>query len=132
MMAVAQPWSALLEPVHHDLQEVEGLMARLVAEVDEPLGSGLRHVLASGKRLRPALVLLSGRLFVAPDGAFHRLAAAVEMLHTATLIHDDLVDGAALRRGRATLHTLWPAGAAVLAGDHLICLLYTSPSPRDS
>jgi geranylgeranyl pyrophosphate synthase len=51
---------------------------------------------------------------------FHSLAAAVDMLHTATLIHDDLVDRAPLRRGHETLHTIWPPGATVLAGDYLL------------
>ena len=61
-----------------------------------------------------------GRMFNRCTASFHRLAAAVEMLHTATLIHDDVVDDSPLRRGRETLHTVWPAGATVLAGDYLL------------
>jgi len=59
-------------------------------------------------------------MFAVPLEPFHRLAAAVDMLHAATLIHDDLVDRSALRRGRETLHTIWPAGVTVLAGDYLL------------
>jgi len=109
------------------------LLHKTQAQVEEPLGSMLRHSLGGGKRLRPALVILVGQMFasstpplIPPIGGkastapFHSLAAAVEMLHTATLIHDDLVDGAPLRRGRKTLHTIWPAGVTVLAGDYLL------------
>jgi geranylgeranyl pyrophosphate synthase len=74
----------------------------------------------AGKRLRPTLVILVSKLYGRPSPAFERLAAAIEMLHTATLIHDDVLDDAALRRGRKTLHTTWPVAAAVLAGDYLL------------
>jgi geranylgeranyl pyrophosphate synthase len=80
----------------------------------------LRESIGGGKCVRPALVILVGRLFSAQAAPFHKLAAAVEVLHTATLIHDDLVDGAALRRGHETLHTSWPAGMTVLVGDALL------------
>jgi geranylgeranyl pyrophosphate synthase len=109
----------LLEPIRPQMERVERLLHDTLAQVEEPLSSMLRGSLG-GKRLRPALVILVGRMFGCPAAPFHRLAAAVEMLHTATLIHDDLVDEGDLRRGRETLHTIWPAGVTVLAGD---CLL---------
>ena len=124
---------SLLEPIRPQMERVERLLYETLAQVEEPLGLRLRRSLGGGKRLRPALVVLVGRMFasctsplIPPMGgrtsaaSFHSLAAAVEMLHIATLIHDDLVDGAPLRRGRETLHTVWPAGATVLAGDYLL------------
>jgi len=114
--------TTLLGPILADIEQVERLLQQTIAQAEEPLRHKLQHALAGGKRFRPALVILSGQLF-APSGApACRLAAAIEMLHTATLIHDDVVDRSPQRRGKATLHTLWPAGAAVLAGDYLMAL----------
>jgi len=78
-----------------------------------------RVVLNGGKRLRPALVLLSARLVDVDGEAPRATAAAVELLHTATLIHDDLIDDAPLRRNVPTLNTLWNPTVAVLVGDLL-------------
>jgi geranylgeranyl pyrophosphate synthase len=102
------------------MERVERLLHKTLAKVEEPLRSRLRRSLDGGKRLRPALVILSGEIFAPSTAPFYGLAAAVEILHTATLIHDDLVDGASLRRGRETLHTAWPARATILAGDYLL------------
>jgi len=110
----------LLEPIRPDLEQVERVFHNVLADVEEPLGSMLRRSLCGGKRLRPALVVLVGRAFAAPIAPFHGLAAATDLLHTATLIHDDLVDGAARRRGQEALHTVWPASVTVLAGDYLL------------
>jgi geranylgeranyl pyrophosphate synthase len=110
----------LLEPIRPEMERVECLLHETLANVEEPLDSMLRRSLGGGKRVRPALVVLVGRMFASSLAPFHSLAAAVDMLHVATLIHDDLVDGASLRRGRETLHTTWPTGATVLAGDYLL------------
>jgi geranylgeranyl pyrophosphate synthase len=106
--------------VRDDLPEVEarmrkppdGLQPRLQAAIEQLLTSG-------GKRLRPTLVLLSGRMLSAERDSLVNLAAAIEMLHTATLVHDDLIDGSLVRRGFPTLNAQWPAGATVLAGDYV-------------
>jgi geranylgeranyl pyrophosphate synthase len=74
---------------------------------------------AGGKRLRPSVCLLTAKLFGADNNHAISLAASVEMLHTATLIHDDLIDGALLRRGAPTLNALWSSDIAVLTGDYL-------------
>jgi octaprenyl-diphosphate synthase len=77
------------------------------------------HVaLAGGKRLRPILVLLGAALGLDPDARAVRLGCIVELLHTATLIHDDVVDQAPLRRGRPSAHARFGVDAAVLVGDH--------------
>lgn len=86
----------------------------------EQLGTVLDYLLSSGgKRLRPALVLMIARFSTANHDKAIALAAAVEMLHTATLVHDDVVDNALVRRGNPTLNATWPHGATVLMGDYL-------------
>jgi len=72
---------------------------------------------SGGKRLRPALVLLSAGVFGKVETHHHELAAVVEFIHTATLLHDDVVDESAMRRGRATANTLFGNAASVLVGD---------------
>jgi octaprenyl-diphosphate synthase len=72
---------------------------------------------SGGKRLRPALVLLSAGLFGPVSTRHHELAAVVEFIHTATLLHDDVVDESALRRGQATANALFGNAASVLVGD---------------
>src|SRR5947209_15250214 len=74
---------------------------------------------AGGKRLRPILLLLAARLAGARGERPVRLASVVELLHTATLIHDDVVDQAPLRRGRPSANARWGDDASVLVGDHL-------------
>lgn len=80
----------------------------------------LAYLLSSGgKRIRPTVSLLTGGMLGADEGPLLNLAAAVELLHTATLVHDDLIDGAMLRRGIPTLNTRWSPAATVLAGDYI-------------
>ena len=74
---------------------------------------------AGGKRLRPILLLLAARLAGSRGPRAVRLACVVELLHTATLIHDDVVDQAPLRRGRPSANAQWGEDASVLVGDHL-------------
>jgi geranylgeranyl pyrophosphate synthase len=119
-MQPSSKFPPLLEPIRPHLEQVERLLHERSAQVDEPLRTMLRHSLDGGKRIRPALVILTGQVFDSPLASFYPLAAAVDMLHAATLIHDDLVDKAPLRRGRQTLHTIWPTAATVLAGDYLL------------
>jgi octaprenyl-diphosphate synthase len=78
------------------------------------------HLIAGGgKRLRPMLTLACGKLLDYPGTRHHKLAAAVEFIHTATLLHDDVVDGSDLRRGRRTANIIWGNPASVLVGDFL-------------
>jgi geranylgeranyl pyrophosphate synthase len=84
------------------------------------LGAALDHLLSSGgKRIRPTVTLLMGGMLEADPDRLINLAAAIEMLHTATLVHDDLIDGALLRRGIPTLNAQWTPAATVLAGDFI-------------
>jgi octaprenyl-diphosphate synthase len=78
------------------------------------------HLIAGGgKRMRPMLTLASARLLDYSGARHHKLAAAVEFIHTATLLHDDVVDGSGLRRGRRTANIIWGNPASVLVGDFL-------------
>ena len=78
------------------------------------------HLIAGGgKRMRPMLTLACASLLGYPGTRHHKLAAAVEFIHTATLLHDDVVDGSGLRRGRRTANLIWGNPASVLVGDFL-------------
>lgn len=109
-----------LSPVQQQLQLVE---ARLHAQADErhpDLRAAFEQILAAGgKRIRPTLGLLVGNMLGAPEEKLVTLGASVELLHTATLVHDDLIDGALLRRGMPTLNARWSPAATVLTGDFL-------------
>ena len=78
------------------------------------------HLIAGGgKRMRPMLTLACAKLLGYPGGRHHKLAAAVEFIHTATLLHDDVVDGSGMRRGKRTANLIWGNPASVLVGDFL-------------
>lgn len=103
------------------LADVEDRMRKLASEDHHPeLLAALEHLLsAGGKRIRPRLVLLAADLAHADEDVAITFAAAIEMLHTATLVHDDLIDGALLRRGNPTINANWTSGATVLTGDYI-------------
>jgi geranylgeranyl pyrophosphate synthase len=107
--------------VQDQLQFVEVRIREQAGEEHHPdLRSALEHLLsAGGKRIRPTLGLLVGNMLGAPEEKLITLGAAVELLHTATLVHDDLIDGALLRRGMPTLNARWSPAATVLTGDFL-------------
>lgn len=108
--------------------KVDGELERLLPAVGQPparLHEAMRYsVFAGGKRLRPALVMLAGRTFGAVTADLLAGAAAVEMVHTYSLIHDDLpaLDNDDLRRGQPTLHRRFDEATAILAGDALLTL----------
>jgi geranylgeranyl pyrophosphate synthase len=107
--------------VQDQLQFVEGRIREQAGEQHHTdLRSALEHLLsAGGKRIRPTLGLLVGNMLGAPEEKLITLGASVELLHTATLVHDDLIDGALLRRGMPTLNARWSPAATVLTGDFL-------------
>lgn len=110
----------LLELITDELHAVEAKM-QAAHDLFQPLAGAINLFLESGgKRVRPAVVLLTGKSFPGVDGSkLVSLAAAVETLHSATLVHDDVIDGSLLRRGHPTLNASWSQGATVLAGDFL-------------
>jgi geranylgeranyl pyrophosphate synthase len=107
--------------VQDQLQFVEARIREQAGEEHHSdLRSALGHLLSSGgKRIRPTLGLLVGNMLGAPEEKLITLGASVELLHTATLVHDDLIDGALLRRGMPTLNARWSPAATVLTGDFL-------------
>lgn len=107
--------------VQDQLHFIEGRIREQAGDEHHPdLHSALGHLLSSGgKRIRPTLGLLVGNMLGAPEEKLITLGASVELLHTATLVHDDLIDGALLRRGMPTLNARWSPAATVLTGDFL-------------
>ena len=107
-------------PIREDLVQVdEVIRRRLHSEVALVRAVGEYIVEAGGKRLRPALLLLSARALGAKGPVVHELAAVIEFIHTATLLHDDVVDESDLRRGRKTANAQFGNAASVLVGDFL-------------
>jgi octaprenyl-diphosphate synthase len=107
-------------PIAADLDAVNGVIReRLDSEV-VLIRTIAQYIVASGgKRLRPALVLLAANAFGVESRAKHELAAIIEFIHTATLLHDDVVDESSLRRGRKTANAEFGNAASVLVGDFL-------------
>ncbi len=106
--------------ISDDLSAVESILTENTASEYSFVDMAVQHVVeGGGKRLRPILVLLSARTcgYVGSDA--HTLAAVVELIHVASLVHDDVLDEAAIRRGRETLQTKWGNKVAVLVGDYL-------------
>ncbi len=114
------PARQLYGPVAEDMILVEDLLES-IKQVDlAPLRRMLDHALeARGKRLRPALVLLAGNLGDYNLNRLVPLGAAIELLHTASLVHDDVVDGAMSRRGRPTANAVFDNAITVLLGDYM-------------
>lgn len=108
------------ELVKTDLIEVEREISAESAASVETIASINQYLQAGGgKRLRPALLLLCTRMFGPSTECARRLAAVVEMIHTATLVHDDVIDVAKTRRGRPSSNMVWGNHVSVLAGDWL-------------
>ena len=110
----------LMELVAEDMNGVNAVildrMQSKVALIPELAG----HLIAGGgKRMRPMLTLACAKLLGYPGTRHHKLAAAVEFIHTATLLHDDVVDGSGMRRGKRTANLIWGNPATVLVGDFL-------------
>ncbi|MFO1106308.1 MAG: polyprenyl synthetase family protein [Amaricoccus sp.] len=117
----SSPIEALQSVLAEDMVAVNRLIrARMASEHAPRIPEVTAHLVdAGGKRLRPLLTLASARL-CGYDGEDHlRLAATVEFIHTATLLHDDVVDESARRRGRPTANLLWDNKSSVLVGDYL-------------
>lgn len=104
----------------NDLSLAEEKSREILATVAPAISAVGNHLLASGgKRIRPFLAILSAKLFGKSGDAVSMLACSVEFIHTASLIHDDVVDGAHLRRGQPSAHSLWGNQVVVLVGDFL-------------
>jgi octaprenyl-diphosphate synthase len=103
-----------------DMREVDRLIARRLESNVVLINHVAQYIINSGgKRLRPLLLLLSARAFGFEGSAHIELAAVIEFIHTATLLHDDVVDGSELRRGKESANAVWGDQASVLVGDFL-------------
>jgi octaprenyl-diphosphate synthase len=112
--------SQIQRPVHQDLERVVDELRRIVLSDFPAIGEVNDHLLWSrGKLFRPTLLLLSNRIGGRPDPQAVSLAAIVELVHLATLVHDDAVDHSVLRRGMPTVNALWNHQTAVIMGDYL-------------
>ncbi len=110
----------ICQPITHDLQAIEQILLRETAIRYDFVDQAVRHVVeGGGKRLRPILVVLSSQACGYAGGDGYILAACVELIHVASLVHDDVLDEAPIRRGRSTLHSEWGNKVAVLVGDYL-------------
>ena len=109
----------IYEPIEKDLGQVKKNLGS-ISEVEYPhLSELLSYILIGGKGIRPALTLLSGKFYNYDFDRLLPMASAVELLHIATLIHDDAIDKSEVRRGRATINSLWDEERAILLGDYL-------------
>lgn len=113
-------------PVAGDLQALGPLLDRELASDDPFIGELVGHVLSThGKLIRPALALLSAAACGGADEQRLLLAGAVELVHVASLVHDDIIDASDLRRGASTVNALWGNQIAVLLGDYLLATAFT-------
>lgn len=112
-------WKELLEKVNQEIKEVG--TGRSPQELYEPI----RYVLSlGGKRIRPVLMLLAYNIYKESVEKIYPQALAIETYHNYTLLHDDLMDRADVRRGRPTVHKKWNDNAAILSGDSMLVLAY--------
>ena len=122
----------LYGPIAADLEEVERILSQTLksrySQV-QPVVDHVRHY--RGKRLRPVLLLLTARACGRATPAHHVLGAVVEMIHTATLVHDDILDGAGVRRHIPTVNARWGVHNAVLLGDYLFTHAFHLASTLD-
>src|SRR6188768_2638818 len=110
----------MFEPIRDDLKEVEREFARHVqsqVELIPTIGNYIQD--SGGKRVRPALLLMAARMAGYQGDVAVLYAAVVEFIHTATLVHDDIIDDSELRRGRLAVHSRWGNDITVLLGDYL-------------
>ncbi len=112
--------SSLLSLVAEEMKFVEDKMRAGIGSRYEDLQAVIDYLVgAGGKRIRPALTLMAANFYPVDKEKSHSLAASVELLHTATLVHDDVIDNSFFRRGLPTLNASWSPGATILTGDYL-------------
>jgi octaprenyl-diphosphate synthase len=121
--AIVRPAGSVDRLVQLSRADMDGVDALILARMQSPVSVIpllAEHIIAAGgKRLRPLLTVGAARLAGGRGDAALRLAAAVEFIHTATLLHDDVVDSSQLRRGKVAAHLIWGAPSSVLVGDFL-------------
>jgi len=118
--AIPTTLDAIRAVIAEDMASVDAVIRRRLSSEVVLINQISQYIVESGgKRLRPALVVLAGNHFSANKAHCHEAAAVIEFIHTATLLHDDVVDESDLRRGRRTANSQFGNAAAVLVGDFL-------------
>ncbi len=121
----SQELDQIQRPVAAELAEVEKQLTERLSGAPPPVKQAYRHTLkAGGKRLRPLLVLLAARSVGQIGPEVLRLAVAIEKIHIASMLHDDVVDRSLVRRGQASVQALWDNRIAVLTGDYIAADVY--------
>ena len=115
----------ILQPVSSDIEDLESQIISDIKTDISLLNNVTEHIIGSGgKRLRPTLVLLGAEMFTGVNEQVMQAAKVIEYLHTATLLHDDVVDGAETRRARQAVCRIWGNEASVLSGDYLFAMAF--------
>lgn len=115
------PFDKLKKAVEEELTQVNKIITEAAKSHAEFLPAITQHLMSSGgKRLRPILTITCGKLFGISNDDHIKLAAAVEFIHTATLLHDDVIDKSNMRRGQKTANNIWGNKASILVGDYLL------------
>jgi octaprenyl-diphosphate synthase len=129
-----KPHERLADHLKDDLSQVDAMIrTRMASEHAPRIPEVTAHLVeAGGKRLRPMLTLAAARLCGYEGGHHVHLATAVEFIHTATLLHDDVVDESGQRRGRPTANLLWDNKSSVLVGDYLFARSFQLMTEADS
>ena len=126
--------SAIASPVAEELEQFKALFERSLVSSDPLLNQVLTHIKQrGGKMMRPILVLLIAKLFGKAKNATYHSAVALELLHTASLVHDDVVDESDKRRGQASVNAIYNNKISVLVGDYLLatCLMHASRTSNE-
>ena len=131
--AAIRPGGTLFAPIQSDLEGVEKLLAETIGSRRPRLAPMIAHLENyRGKRLRPALLLLTARACGRITANHRTLGAVVEMIHTATLVHDDVLDEADVRRHATTVNASWGNPASILLGDYLFTHAFHLASSVDA
>lgn len=126
--------SAIASPVAEELEQFKALFECSLVSSDPLLNQVLTHIKQrGGKMMRPILVLLIAKLFGKAKNATYHSAVALELLHTASLVHDDVVDESDKRRGQASVNAIYNNKISVLVGDYLLatCLMHASRTSNE-
>lgn len=124
--------TALFSGIEHDLALAERAIEASIASADPVLTDIATHLLkAGGKRIRPALAILAARMFRYDESQVMPVAAAIELIHMATLVHDDIIDRSVIRRGAPTVNARWGTPIAVLMGDYLYAKAFSLLADRN-
>lgn len=130
---ISTPIEQLRQLVAEDLGQLDARIFEFIKSHTALIPEISEHTIAAGgKRLRPMLTLAASQLCGYQGQAHIALAIAVEFIHTATLLHDDVVDGSGLRRGKKTANILWGNKEAILVGDYLFAKSFTLMSEANS